>query len=381
MKIILKMSAPLFLLCLITGCWSLNEPDHLAFNLGDGWDIEDNGHVLVTTQIAIPANSGGLDAGGGGEGKRAFQTMSASGTSLYDSLHNLQKELSREIFVGHREVLLIGQKMAEHGIDKLLDEIVRNPKSELRSKVFVVKDGRAKDIFTTDPIFDPYTQTSLTRQEEILHIRHTYFRDLLADSLSRGIHPMVPALSLSPSSKPHYVGSAILNSNNHLKLVGFLDSQESAYANWISNRQDSLVSDFSIREKENNISVILKFLKSQIRAKMSGDDIQIHIQLTGKGSIVENNTELDPTKAADLKIIEKELKKNLQQEVTKLIATVQDKYRTDIFGFGKKVHHQLPKQWKGYEEEWDRIFPELQVSINFNVRCDDPGQSNTSMKY
>ncbi|MDU4694636.1 MAG: Ger(x)C family spore germination protein [Paenibacillus sp.] len=381
MKLTLKVSSIIFLMCSITGCWTLNEPDHLAFNLGDGWDIEENGHILVTTQIAIPANSGGLDAGGGAKGNRAFLTMSASGTSLYDSLHHLQNELSREMFVGHREVLLIGQKMAEHGIDNLLDEIVRNPKSELRSKVFVVKDGRAKDIFTSDPIFDSFTQTSLTRQEEILHIRHTYFRDLLADSLSRGIHPLVPAIGLSPSSKPHYVGSAIFNNNNHLKLVGFLDSQESAYANWITNRQDSFVYIFSIREKENNLSVILNFLKSQIRAQMSGDDIQIHIQLTGKGTIVENNTDLDPTKAADLQIIEKELQKTIKQEVMNLVAMVQEKYRTDIFRFGEKVHHQLPKQWKVHQEHWERIFPELQISMSINVRCDDPGQANRSMKY
>ncbi|GMK47476.1 germination protein GerKC [Paenibacillus glycanilyticus] len=359
----------------------MKEPDQLAFNLGDGWDIEENGHVLVTTQIAIPASSGGLEAGGGEKGKKGYQTMSASGISLYDSLHNLQKELSREMFVGHREVLLIGQKMAEHGIDSLLDEIVRNPKSELRSKVFIVKDGRAKDIFTSDPIFDPFTQISLTRQEEILHLRHTYFRDLLADYLSRGIQPLVPAISLSASSKPHYVGSAILNKNDHLKLVGFLDIQQSAYANWITERQDSFVYIFSVREKENNISVILKFLKSQIHAKMSGDDIQIHIQLTGKGSIVENNTDLDPTKAADLNTIEKELQKKLQKEVLKLISTVQDKYRTDIFGIGEKVHHQLPRQWRVHQDHWDRIFPRLQISISLNVRCDDPGQTNASMKY
>ncbi|MGO4546687.1 Ger(x)C family spore germination protein [Paenibacillus sp. 2TAB23] len=380
MKIVGKLSV-LFILLLTTGCWNLREPDRLAFNLGEGWDYEEGGRILLTAQIAIPASAGGQQIGGGEKNNKGFRTMTANGVNIYDRLNNMQRELPREIFFGHREIILIGQKMAEHGIGNLLDEIVRNPRSELRSKVFIVKDGVAKDILSSSPIFDPFTQTSLTRQEEILHLKHTYFRSLLADSLSQGIQPIVPAISLSPSSMPVYVGSAVLNKNNGLKLVAFLDNQESAYANWIKDRQDSFVYTSYIEQQNQNISVIFKFLHSRIKARMTGDKIRIHIELTGKGSIVENNTNLDPTKTADLRIIEEKLEMKLKHEIQELIVQAQTKYHIDIFGFGEKVHHQLPKQWKIHQDQWDRTFSGLQISVGLNVKCDDPGQTNKSIKF
>ena len=57
----------------------------------------------------------------------------------------MQTKMSREIFRGHR-VILIGEKMAKSGLAPVLDAYSRDPDIRLRAGVFVIK-GILQKIF------------------------------------------------------------------------------------------------------------------------------------------------------------------------------------------------------------------------------------------
>lgn len=63
----------------------------------------------------------------------------------------------------------------------------------------------------------------------------------------------------------------------------------------------------------------------------------IDVHLTGKETIVENNTSLDPSKQKDLQLLKTKLVKT-QGSVQQLIKKGQMQYKTDIFGFDEHVH-------------------------------------------
>nr|WP_276316257.1 Ger(x)C family spore germination protein [Paenibacillus artemisiicola] len=359
-------------LSLIAGCGNRREPDHLAFDMGDGLDLTKDGKLEVSFQIAIPSGFGGGENawGGGGGSQEAYELTSAAGINIYDAMRNAQKELSRELFPGHREVILIGQRLAERGIPRLLDQFVRNPRSELRSKLFVVKDAQAKDVLKQKAIFEPFTAMAIKRQEDIYRLRYVYFHDFLSDTLTEGLDPYVPAIGLTARSKPYYYGSAVFNKAMGLRMVGFLDDNETIYANWITGKQDGYESSLPIGgSAKDTISVTFESLRKSIRTRIARNRITVDLRLSGNGAIVENNSSLNPTLAADRHAIEQALNGKTKREIEALIAKVQREYRADIFGFGEALHRQHPVQWKTVSGNWNDRFAELQVAVQVKLTC------------
>jgi spore germination protein KC len=363
-----------------TGCWNLREPNQLAFALGAGLDLTKDGQLEISAQIAIPSRLGGGQEAGGGTGNKSFRVISATGNNVYDTLPKLQKQLSRSYFIGHRRIILIGQRMAEHGIGSVLDEFVRNPQSDLRSMIFVVKDGQAKDIFSVEPFFEPFTSSELVQQQTTLGLKRHYFRNFLSDTLTQGIQPMLPVVSLTDTKQVVYSGTAVFNKDDGLKLVGFLNTEDSFYANWITNRQTHLAINSIVKRGNDSIGLKLLSLGRRVQVKMIDKQIKIDVLLTGEGTIVENNTNLDPTKRNDLQIIEDKLSETTQRSIQQLIEKVQKQHKTDIFGFGVHVHRQYPEQWKTLKRDWNATFPELKVSVKVELHCKDPGETNSSIK-
>lgn len=46
----------------------------------------------------------------------------------------------------------------------------------------------------------------------------------------------------------------------------------------------------------------------------------------------------------------------------------------DIFGFGDKVYRRYPAVWKEIEQYWDRIFPDIQVSVEIDAKLRRSGE-------
>jgi spore germination protein KC len=381
----MKRAGKLFFVCLLmisttTGCWNLREPDQLAFVLGTGLDLTKDGQLQISIQIVIPSGVDGGQESGGGTKKKNFRVLSATGKNVYDTVPSFQAQLSRSLFLGHRQIILIGQRLAEHGIGNLLDGFIRNPQSELRSRIYVVKNGQAKDILSAEPLFEPFTSTELVHEQDTLGLKHYYFSDFLSDALSQGLQPMLPTVRLTDSKQFVYSGTAIFNKDESLKLVGFLDDKDSSYANWITNRQAGFPVTSFVKRGNGNLSLKLQSLEQRIRVKMVDKQIKFEVHLTGEGTIVENNTDLDPTKPKDLQIIQDELSETTQRSVQQLIEKVQKQHKADIFGFGERVHQQYPYLWRTMKRDWNDIFPELAVSVKVNIECKDPGETNSSVK-
>ncbi len=71
--------------------------------------------------------------------EKRFFTESGTGRDTHEAIQMMQTKMSREIFRGHRRVILIGEKMAKSGLAPVLDAYSRDPDIRLRAGVFVIK--------------------------------------------------------------------------------------------------------------------------------------------------------------------------------------------------------------------------------------------------
>ncbi|MCC2684342.1 MAG: germination protein Ger(x)C family [Paenibacillaceae bacterium] len=364
-----------------TGCWNLKEPDQLAFVLGTGLDLTKDGQLQISLQVAIPSGAGGGQESGGGTKKQSFLVLSTTGKNVYDAFPKLQAQLSRNMFFGHRRIILIGQRLAEHGIDNQLDVFLRHPQAELRSKLYIVKNGQAKDILSAESIFEPFSATELFHEQATLGLKSNYIWNILSDALCPGLQPMLPAVELTDPNQIVYMGSALFNKQEGLKLSGFLDAKESFYANWITGKITDYTLTYFVKQGNGTVSLKLHSLGRRIRVKrMDKQRIKIDVLLSGAGDIAENNTNLDPTKRQDFQIIQDELRDSTRKSVQQLIEKVQKQCKTDIFGFGESVHQQYPSMWKTLGHDWNDTFPKLDVSVRDDLRFKHSGETNSSVK-
>jgi spore germination protein KC len=86
----------------------------------------------------------------------------------------------------------------------------------------------------------------------------------------------------------------------------------------------------------------------------------------------------------DMKL--EELHAMLTQEATKTIEqrvyTTFEKTKqlnADIYGFGGKFRIKYPKQWKSIEQQWDTLYPSLQLVLNVKAHIVGTGKTGLSL--
>lgn len=95
--------------------------------------------------------------------------------------------------------------------------------------------------------------------------------------------------------------------------------------------------------------------------------------------IRENNTGLDLTKTKNIALLQKELNKTVEKNILKTITKVQKEYGTDIFGFSDVIHRKNLDQWKSLKKNWDKVFPEAEISVKANLTVRRIGVTGQSL--
>jgi spore germination protein KC len=112
------------------------------------------------------------------------------------------------------------------------------------------------------------------------------------------------------------------------------------------------------------------------------------IEKDGRAGVILNiDTVLDIEELNGFRDMElKDLYVMLIQEATKTIEqrvnVTFDKTQqmgSDIYGYGGLFHIKYPRQWKNIEQQWDMIYPSLQLALNVNVQISGTGKTAFTM--
>jgi spore germination protein KC len=58
----------------------------------------------------------------------------------------------------------------------------------------------------------------------------------------------------------------------------------------------------------------------------------------------------------------------MEREIEKTVFAVQEKYGSDIFGFGEEIHRANPKVWKKLKGNWNKEFANVEFKANAHIR-------------
>ncbi|ANS74482.1 hypothetical protein AWM70_07700 [Paenibacillus yonginensis] len=353
------------LMGITTGCWDMVEPNERSIWVGTGLDSAAGRKIDLSAQIAVPR---ALGEGGGQQ--EPYMVKSTVGRNLEDCFQKLQAKLSRRIFLGHRNAVFVGQEMAEKSMKRLMDEFGRNPRSNIRAKLFLVKGATAKSFLAESGGIEYFSTEKAIRQTRFNGINDKmttmiFFKEVLQRD---GMRPLMQVVAAGTEKNPQSEAEESESShreialfNNSAAAVGYLQEEEAIAALWAAG----YLKDQMVTETVNGQEVTIDFhhMKRTLKSKIAGENVEVKLALRAQGIVDENDTDLNLFSYSDMKQVEQAFNQRIEQQMNIMIKKVQQKYKTDIFGFGEDIHRRYPKQWNQMKGNWDERFPKVKVTV------------------
>jgi spore germination protein KC len=377
-----KAMTLILLLCLtsifLTGCWDRTEVNDLALILATGIDKGEKKNIELSAQIYIPGGSQGGQQSGMSSGSSSSQSFvrSAEGETIADAMARLQEELTREVFWGQNEVLIIGEKLAKAGISDEIDFWMRHSEPRIRADVFVSK-GRSKNVLGAKPELERDAAKQLRKIVKThigVQVTVKDLSQMLSGESAAAVLPWVedlpPSLMDKKKEIPIINGAAIFKEG---KMVGRLDDKETRGILWPRNEIKSGVITISFEDEDGYISLNLLRSHTELIPSIKNDTWSMLIKTNADLEVVQNTTKLNLFNPKVIKKAEQKVADEIEQRERLAFSEVQEKLNTDIFGFADEFQRKYPQIWKQKKDEWNEIFPQVAVSFGTKVKIKRTG--------
>ncbi len=377
-----------FIIPLLTGCWSRTEINDLAIVVGLAIDKVDDENIQLSLQIANPKALGATGSSQGSSGKKSTLLISAKGESIMGVYRIIQEKLPREVFFAHSRVIIIGEDLARDDVSPVLDFFSRSREAHLRSFILFTK-GKAIDILKLNPRLESIMAEEIREQEKTEVGLRVRVRDFIKSMLTDGEEPVAAQISSLSLEEPQGVGSskktpaingAAVFRGGH--LVGWLNDKEARGVKWIRNELKSGVMTVMVPVEKGGGKIGAKILKvsTSIKPIFKNGLVKIKLKVDGDIAISENSSRLDLSDPRVLRSLSPIFEEAVKTRIQLTIAKVQTDYQSDIFGFGQAIYRANPKKWKeSYKKNWPKTFQKLEVEITPTITINGTGFSTKSM--
>lgn len=368
-----------------TGCWDANEIDDLAIVSASGWDAE-GPNITATLQIARPSELGATSGGGGSGNTGSTETFAleqGTGPDPMGALEEARQKLSRTMLLSHREVLVLGENFArKQGVASLIDEVVRNPQSRLRTDIVVAYHGKAQDVLQLPYSLNRLPASAIRGMEDIGTIPRIDARQFVKDLNGQGDPYAVgvePIRTLS-EKEPYTFRLDHVAVFKADKLVGWLEGHEVNGFLWIIGGSHSTNTPILIPGK-GYVGLKLLDMHSNVRATMVNGRPGISISVQVMDDIIENDTNLDFNSQSSIDRVRHTAEKSIRRDVQATVHRLQHDYHADICSFGERLYQRYPDLYvTRLKPHWDRTFETLPVIVKVDVRVQRSGLTVHAMK-
>lgn len=368
---------------LLAGCWDRNEINDLAIVLATGVDVADD-EVELTAQIFVPRNGssaeGGSSSGGSASGATLIRT--AKGATIAEAQNRLQRQVSREMFWGHCEVIVISKQAGQQGLREYIDFFLRYPQFREHAYVFSSEE-KAKEMLA---LLDPLERNSAESLREMailgLGARVTVLE--LAKRIKGPSETVILSrLLVSPSThteqsalatSPTVNGLSLYNRGYYVKTV---TEPMSIGVLMLVNELNNIVLQVKAEELSGSFSVRSRKIDAKLKPSISQGKWSMKIIIDAKGDLVLNTTNASLAEPQVMATLEQAWEAKLKLLAKQALWLAQDELHADLFQFALEFRKHFPKQWKAQSSQWDNIYSNMEVEIEVHTQITGTGKSTT----
>jgi len=380
-KKVISIILAVILSVVTNGCWSYSEVDDRLIVGSVGIDYCKNKSMYrVTIRVVNPKpTSGGIEL--------IPNIITLEGKSIFEAIRKSDPVYARKTYWSHLQSIIISDEVAQEDILETLDFFYRDSEVRQDNRLYIASGSSAEDVVKLEASLQVERQFTLRyamrTQKFIGSFPELDLVDFGARSLSDTIEPIVPIVKIYKDYDRDLIkteGSAVFSKN---KMVGKLSPSETLAALLITNdaKNPLLVVPISNKDNVENSKIItLEVFKSKTKIKYlnRGNDVGISVNIQINVGIAEINYPMNNLSEKSIYELENILNDNLEQYILKTIKTVQTNYKSDIFGFGKRVETANPKLWDNIKNQWSEKFSEMPVYVNVTLKVKSTGKLSKS---
>ncbi|KAJ53101.1 spore germination B3 GerAC family protein [Clostridium tetanomorphum DSM 665] len=371
----------LFIICLmffvLSGCWNNKELTEMGIVVGVGIEKVENDELEVTVQLIEPTSD---EEGKQGSKKKTWRLLSARGSTAFEANRNLLTKVNKTLNYSNIQVMIIGEKLAEEGIDDILDFFQRVHEIDKREIVLISKGIKPKVLLGIEPEQADASSLEIIETvkntDRLASIRKMTMYDLILNVVEEG-NSVVGMVKVSEVNKKlttsnlDFTGAAVFKKD---KLVGWLNASETygflivdnKFKNPIINVPNPINSDEKV-----TVEITKSVTKKNVSFNNSKPVLLVEVQAEGK--MVEQHGKGDLTSADQIRALEEETSKEIKKVIDKTIKNAQQDLRIDIFGFDKIIHSKNLNYWREVKNNWNDIFCDSPVEIKVQYKNKEMG--------
>ncbi|HPE16104.1 MAG TPA: Ger(x)C family spore germination protein [Oscillospiraceae bacterium] len=377
----LKIAACVLCMLSVSGCWNSRELNTLSIVMGVGIDkAEEAGEVRITAQVVRPGEIGSAQNGGqSSTGGDAFWNVKNTGLTVFSTIRDMTNQISRKLFFSHNRIIIFGKSLAEEGVHGEVDFFARDP--EPRSNVYVlVAEGTAEEVLDTeaklekipaDKIAD-MVEGQTAAMSQSCKIKLSDFVLRLMSKTTAPIATMIEVTGEGEEAVPTICGTAVFKQD---KLVGKLDKREGRGLLWVLGEVELSI---IVVDGPDGSPVSLESIRSsgKITPELRDGKVVMKIKITEEGNVAEDTgtTPLNTTDA--LAFLEQQKTEAIRSEILAAFEKAKE-LDADIFGFGEALYQKYPNEWKDMEDQWDEIFPTIELELDIDAQLRLTGRINS----
>lgn len=376
----IKKIIPLLIIFLLTGCYDHKELNTIAIMTATEINKIDN-EFIINAQVINPQSKDTVNV------QSPFIIYEGKGKTIHEAYRNIKSQSSRYLYPNHMQILIINEKLAKEDISQIIDLFLRIPDVRTEFNVLIGKNDNILNI--TTPIDDVSSTSILDTMEtnnKYLGITNfVTFNEFANMDLNKNLEVILPSIetinyneeatTIKNTEKTkieslYKLGNLAIFKDN--KLQGYLTKDESITYNVIKNKTKSILITYEC-EKNKYMTVEATEIKTDINTK--NKEININTKMTG--NINETRCSINLNNEKNIKKIEKELNKYLENKINTSITNIRKNYNSDIFGFLDLIYKKDYNTYKKIKDTWyDSTYQDIKININTSINI--IGKGNVS---
>lgn len=300
--------------------------------------------------------------------KEAKSIKTTTAETPFEASRQLTTRTSNPFFFKHLKVIVIGEDLFKKPelIKEYFDGLAREYKVN-RKVAIIVAEGSAKDVVTTKveeiAIIGGYLNSMLKKNTVAQRFTNQTFSQIIKD------HYFSNA-SFAPRAVPKendykLSGAAILK---NYKLVGWIGEKENRALAMVKNHLKSEI--FNVKYNDVTIDYVISQHKSNKSISYYKNKIKVNLNIFLEGYIEQYKLgeKIDTFSPQFISDVETNIEKVVKDEISDLVYKLQREYNADILGIGEYLCKFEPKIWDEVEDNWDSIFPTLDIDVKVVAR-------------
>lgn len=377
-----KLTVLIFIsLFLTAGCTKYNfgrtEINKILFVNAVGIDkAEDGSDDIIVSSATKNIKPASGSIGESSDSKTKANILTSRGATNAEAIRNLSAFSDKRVFYGHAEYILVGENAAKDDMLKYIDLFNRDHEIRLNSKVLIVKGNTAlcalREIGNEDIFVGDLLESLLSNKDKLSISDEIHIVDTMNMFDYPYMSPYIPCIEIVSGN---YEDSGEQSNIDRLKLSGFALFKGEKLFGYITDRmargfnwvRGKIRSGIIVVKEPGGQSVSLEITesKTKIIPKLTGGKLSIAINIRLSTNVISIKGTKNIFKKDILDYLENQQEETVKKEAEDILSFAKEN-NMDIFPISYEVYRKYPVLWESIKNDWDKIFPELEISVNID---------------